>query len=150
MLFGQDVHDRFPSALDDIEGAGKCLALGEGTAGVLHCMRVMEVGLRALAGSLGIPYAPSWESYLSQISARIGAKHKTKGVKWKRDEKFYRNVSGDLLTVKQAWRNPTMHVGRKYSVEEADEVFKAVRTFMKQLGTKLCEPQVKALIRMLG
>jgi hypothetical protein len=150
MLFGQEVNDRFPSALDDIECAGKCLALGEGTACVLHCMRVMEVGLKALAASLNIPYAPSWEGYLTQINARIAAKRKTKGVKWKRDEKYYSNVSGDLLTVKQAWRNPTMHVGRKYSVEEAEEIFKAVRTFMKALAKKHCEPQVKKLIKMIS
>jgi hypothetical protein len=150
MLFGQDVNDRFPSAIDDIEGAGKCLALGEGTACVLHCMRVMEVGLRALAGSLGVPYAPSWESYLGQIAARIGAKRKTKGVKWRRDEKFYAGISGDLMTVKQAWRNPTMHVGRKYSIDEAEEIFIAVRRFMKVLATKCCEPNVKKLIKMLS
>jgi hypothetical protein len=102
MIFGKDVNDRFPMAIDDIEDAGKCLALGQGTACVLHTMRIIEVGLRALGKALNIPYAPSWESYLTQISANIAKKHKNKTAKWKRDEKFYRDLSGDLLTVKQA------------------------------------------------
>ncbi len=141
--FGTDVPNRFPAVIDDVEGAAKCLALGQGTASVLHLMRVLEVGLKALGQALGIPYAPSWESYLTQISTRIGAKHKTKGIQWKRDEKFYRDVSGDLLTIKQAWRNPTMHVGRKYSVDEAEEIFRATRSFMQALAKGLPKTVVK-------
>jgi hypothetical protein len=70
-LFGQLVADRFPDAADDISEAGKCLALQRGTAAVMHLMRVVEVGLKALAKFLRIPYAPSWESYLKQISDKI-------------------------------------------------------------------------------
>lgn len=136
-LFGSEVSMRFPKAIDDIEDAGKCVALGQGTACVMHLMRIMEVGLKSLAAALKIPYAPSWESYLRQIQTKIDAKRKTKGVQWKRDEKFFRDVSGDLLTVKQAWRNPTMHIERRYSADEAEEIFKAVRTLMQRLGTKL-------------
>lgn len=135
-LFGPEVTKKFPKAIDDIEEAGKCLALGCGTAAVMHLMRVMEVGLRELGKALKIPYAPSWESYLNQISARIAAKHKTKSIVWKRDEPFYRDVSGDLLTIKQAWRNPTMHVARKYSASEAEEIFRAVRRLMSRLASR--------------
>jgi hypothetical protein len=139
-LFGEDVAIKFQAANDDIEEAGRCLALGQGTATVLHLMRVLEVGLKALAKMLKIPYAPSWESYLTQIQTKIAAKHKTKGVQWKRDEAFFRDLSGDLMTIKQAWRNPTMHVVRKYSAEEAEEIFRAVRRLMQQLATKLPDP----------
>ena len=135
-LFGAGVVDKFPKAIDDIEDTGKCLALGLGTSAVMHLMRVMEVGLQDLAKSLGIPYAPSWESYLSQIQAKISTKHKRKGVRWKRDEKFYRDLSGDLLTVKQAWRNPTMHIDRRYNVDEAETIFNAVKALMQRLATK--------------
>lgn len=136
-LFGQKVFDKFPAAIDDVQGAGNCLALGEGTACVMHLMRVMEAGLKALAAGLKIPYAPSWESYLSQIQKKIDAKHKTKGVSWRRDEKFYRDVSGDLLTIKQAWRNPTMHIDRRYSQEEAEQIYLAVKPLLERLADKL-------------
>ena len=138
-LFGADVPIKFPNAIDDIEEAGKCLALDRGTAAVMHLMRVMECGLKGLALLLGIPYAPSWESYLKQIQAKI-SDHQSKDAEWKRDEVFYRDISGDLMTIKQAWRNPTMHVGRKYSAEEAEEIFRSVRTLMKHLATKIPDP----------
>jgi hypothetical protein len=138
-LFGQPVEFVFPNAIDDIEDSGKCLALGQGTACVMHLMRVMEAGLKALAKELGIPYAPSWESYLTQIQNKIGLPRKRKTAKWKRDEPFFRDLSGDLMTVKQAWRNPTMHIVRKYSAEEAEEIFRAVKRFMQHL-----EPRIKS------
>src|SRR5262249_39536541 len=54
-LFGEEVATKFVPANQDIEEAGKCLALSRGTATVFHLMRVMEAGLKALAKPLGIP-----------------------------------------------------------------------------------------------
>jgi hypothetical protein len=136
-LFGDVVHSRFPSASDDIEEAGKCLAFSRGTACVMHLMRVMEVGLKALAKPLGIPYAPSWESYLRQINTKMAVEYKKKPLGWRKREPFFRDISGDLVTVKHAWRNPSMHVVRKYSPEEADEILRAVRRFMQRLADGL-------------
>ncbi len=136
ILFGENVATKFPATSFDIEEAGKCLALDRATASVFHLVRVMELGLRALARGLGIPYAPSWESYLRQIETKISEKHGKKSRAWKRDEHFYRDVAGDLQLVKIAWRNPTMHVGRKYTPEEAEDVFRAVKAFMQRLSSK--------------
>lgn len=130
------VSDQFPSAIYDIEEAGKCLALDRSTACVFHLMRVMEVGLQRLAKDLGIPYAPSWESYINQINTRIALKHKKKGIKWKRDESYFKEIAGDLLTVKVAWRNPTMHIVRTYTPEEAEQIFAAVRTLMQRIAAR--------------
>jgi hypothetical protein len=137
--FGAAVADRFHAAIDDIEEASKCLALGRATAVVLHLVRVMEVGLKALAAvkPLAIEYAPSWESYLRLIQKKIDESHKDKPREWTKIEPFLRDISGDLLTVKQAWRNPTMHVDRKYAPEEAGEIFIAVRRFMQRLADGL-------------
>lgn len=136
-LFGAELNDNFPGAIDDIEDAGSCLSLNQGTACVMHLMRVMEVGLKSLAKELKIPYAPSWESYLTQIEKNIAAKHATKSTKWKKNEKFYRDISGDLMTIKQAWRNPTMHIDRRYNQEEAEQIFNAVKTLMQRMAAKL-------------
>lgn len=64
--FGEAVNSRFPSTSFDISEAGNCIASGRHTACVFHLMRVLEVGLKAFAFRWGIPYAPSWESYLKQ------------------------------------------------------------------------------------
>ena len=136
-LFGKAVLEIFPVATDDIQDAGRCLAFGQGTATVMHLMRVAEVGLKTLATALDIPYAASWEQYLKQIHKQIDAPHVTKSRKWKKNEKFFRDVSGDLMTIKQAWRNPTMHVDRKYYPDEAEVIFGAVRTLMQTLAEGL-------------
>jgi hypothetical protein len=138
-LFGEKTCMSFPSIADDAEDAGKCLCFRRGTATVFHLMRIMEAGLRCIAQPLGIPYAPSWESYIKQINSRIEGKHKSKGVQWKKDQAFFRDVMGDLTNVKIAWRNPTMHIDRRYSPDEAEDVFRAVKTFMQRLSTRFHE-----------
>lgn len=42
------VRDAFKAAQSDIDGALKCHAFGQDTACVFHCMRIAELGLRAL------------------------------------------------------------------------------------------------------
>ena len=141
--FGEDVFEAFPSAQKNIENAGKCLALGQGTASVFHLMRVMEAGLRALAKALDVQYMPSWEAYLTKIEKCIDEPHKNKSSAWKRKEPFYREIAGDLSKVKFAWRNPTMHIERDYEPWEAEEIYKAVRTFTQRLATKVRERRRK-------
>jgi hypothetical protein len=138
-LFGLGVYERFTSTIVDIEEAGKCLAFGRSTVCVFHLMRIMEAGLKSLAKGLEIPYAPSWESYLRQINTKMASPHAKKIRLWKKNEAFYRDAAGDLEMVKLAWRNPTMHIERTYSVEEAEDIFRAVRVFMKRLSIKFDE-----------
>ena len=149
-MFGDEVADKLPEAIPDIEDAGKCLACGQGTAAVFHSMRVMEAALKSLAKLLGIPYAPSWESYIRQIEDRIGEKHKSKTRKWKRDEAFFREMLGNLQSIKIGWRNPTMHIVRRYSEDEAEEIFVAVRSFVKRLSLKLPDPPKPRASRALS
>ncbi len=141
--FGGEVFEHFPSAIIEIEEASKCLALERSTAAVFHLMRAMEVALKATAGELGVAYAPSWEPYLKQIQDRIDQKWRKKGIKWKRDEPFFRDVLGHLQAVKVAWRNPTMHVINQYTLEQAEDIFNTVRVFMRHLATKLSENPTK-------
>lgn len=103
-LFGQEVSDVFPEAIDDIQDAGSALALGLSTSCVLHLMRVVDVGLKALAKELDVPYAPNWGVYLDKIKMNISTKHSLKPSEWKEKETFCRDLSGDLMTIKQAWR----------------------------------------------
>jgi hypothetical protein len=44
-----------------------------------------------------------------------------------------------LRAVKDAWRNPTMHVRIAYDEEESRDVWNTVRVFMRHLATKLEE-----------
>ena len=99
-------------------------------------MRVMEVALKVIGRDLGIPYAPSWEAYIRQIDAKISEKHAQKAPAWKRKEPFYKEVLGDLVAVKVAWRNPTMHIVNEYGTDKATTIYNAVMALMQRLADK--------------
>ncbi|WP_430444082.1 hypothetical protein [Sphingorhabdus contaminans] len=132
--FGEDVYNRFPSARIDIANAGKCIVLGQGTAGVFHLMRVMEVALKVMARKLGIPYAPSWESYINQINKNISQPHGQKPIAWKKLEPIFKEIIGDLTAIKTAWRNPTMHITNEYDVGKATNIYQAVMVLMQRMA----------------
>jgi len=137
-LFGEEVERVFPMAIDDIAEAGKCLAIGQGTAAVFHLMRVMEAGLKGLANELGVPYAPSWESYISQLEKILNSKNYSNLTDLQKAKRpFYHDALGDLSAIKLVWRNPTMHIVKSYDVNQAKMIFGAVGSFMKHLADKL-------------
>jgi hypothetical protein len=131
---GDDVVNRFPEILFDTEEAGKCLAMGRATACVFHLMRIMEAGLRAVAKALNIDVLANrtWDAVLKKIKATNEQQHP-------RDEwtNFYTEIVAKGYAVKDAWRNPTMHIEEKYTTEEALDIFRAVRGFLKHISTRL-------------
>ena len=136
--FGEKVENRFQIIVDDIRESSKCLALGRSTATVFHLMRVMEAGLRALAAELGIPYAPSWESYRKQLNKILNTNtynNLTSDQKAKRP--FYQDVLGDVIAIKTAWRNPTMHIVKSYDSTQAAVIYDVTKAFMQHLAAYL-------------
>ncbi len=137
-LFGPEVTTKFPSGVFDIAESGACLSVGRGTAAVFHLMRVMELGLNVVAKALDCsPHLPSWDAKLKKIEdALTGVKQPALPVEKVR---FFSEVLVRWRAVQTAWRNPTMHVEKKYTLEEARETFSAVRSFMRHLATQLAE-----------
>jgi hypothetical protein len=130
------VSTQFSSAAEDIAESGVCLALGRSTACVMHLQRVMEVGLQSLAAALSIPKQNDWGSYLRQIETELQQRLKRSGAR-SEDEQFYAEVKVTFDAVRRAWRNPTMHPEKVYTVERAEEILISVRSFMRHLATKL-------------
>jgi hypothetical protein len=135
---------RFPSPVRDIEEASKCFALNRYTATVFHLMRIMEVGLRVLAkslddSSLNPKTNPTWERILRKCRAELSKPLQERSPEWKADEPFFSGASARLMAIKDAWRNPTMHVEQTYTEETALDVFNHVQAFMRHLATKLYE-----------
>jgi hypothetical protein len=141
-LFGSAVDEKFPSARFDIEEAGKCLALGRATASVMHLMRAMELGLGYLAQALNLTLTTeNWNTILNDIEKEIRSRTKgTHGDQWKEDEPFFAEAATHFRLVKNAWRNHAAHARVKYTPEEADEIFRSVRSFMRHLAKRLNEP----------
>jgi hypothetical protein len=150
-LFGSEVSNAFPSASGDIEEAGTCLAFGRGTAAVFHLMRVLERGLRSLAETLHDPNLnpernPSWDSILKKFEAEQRKPIADRALVWRVDDKFFSEIHATLRAVKDGWRNPTLHVGRNYTPEQAIELFVATRSFMQRLATKIHEVPVSSVV----
>lgn len=144
-LFGQEVSDKFQSsAAFEIDEAAKCLALGRSTAAVFHLMRTMEIGIRALARSLSVPdpvkpAERNWGHILNAIWDGIEAKWPRTSDRLHGDGALFEDLYVSLDAVKNPWRNSTMHVEKKYTDEEAEHVFMAVRGFMRKLASRLDE-----------
>jgi hypothetical protein len=138
-LFGDAVITAFPSAIDDISEAVTCLALERSTACVMHLMRVVEVGLKSLAKTVGVVTRQNdWGAYIREIDKELATRMKVSG-KHTADEAFYAESSAQFGHVKTAWRNSTMHVQSSYSQARAEEILFAVKSFMAHLATKISE-----------
>jgi hypothetical protein len=142
--FGCDVTNKFISVLFELDEAGKCLALGRPTACVFHLMRIMEIGVRAIARCLQIPdpvkpAERNWGHILDEIWNGIAAKWPTTTDRMGGDGALFEELHASLDAVKNPWRNATMHVERKYTDDEAEHVFAAVRGFMMKLASRCDE-----------
>ena len=140
----EGVLNRFPSAAQDIEEASKCLALNRYTAVVFHLMRVMETGLGVVAATLNDPSIdpkshPNWQFIINRFQNELKKAQNQRAPEWQADEPFWSGVAVRLAAVKDAWRNPVMHVRGKYTEEEALDVWNHVQSFMRHLSTKLSE-----------
>jgi len=141
-LFGDDVANAFTSTSVDIEEAGRCFALERYTACVFHLMHVMEIGLRVLGATLKDSRLdprenPSWERILKKCREELEKKRENRAAEWAADDAFFSQATATLMAVKNAWRNPTMHVEINYTENQSEDVFNAVKAFMRSLATKL-------------
>ena len=143
-LFGVDFASKFQSAIFEVDEAGKCFALGRPTASVFHLMRVMEIGIAAMSRCLGIddpikPAQRNWGIILKEIWKGIEKNWQTPGDRMTGDGVLFESIYASLDAVKNPWRNATMHVETKYTDEEAENVFVAVRGLMKKIASRMNE-----------
>lgn len=140
--FGAEVSDKFPGDLAyEIDEANKCLAFDRSTAAVFHLMRAMEIGLVAVRRCLGIPESQksadrNWGAIIKLINSEVIQKAFCN----KPDDKpFFQEVHASLDAVKTAWRNPTMHVEKKYTMDEAEQIHGAVKGFFQKIASRMDE-----------
>lgn len=133
--FGDRVAAAFPSAEHDIVDAARCLIFDQPTAGAFHMMRALEVALKAFAKKLGVEYKPTWEGYFKGVEMAINKDYPTKTQTEKKNAPLYREILGDLMAVKLAWRNPTMHIERRYQSNEALQVFIASSILLDKIAS---------------
>lgn len=132
--FGPLVEKKFPAAIEDIEEAANCIAVGQSTASVFHVMRAMEVAVKRMGKKTGTAILEKeWGKILSDIGAYVTALPKTTPREKKRRAEWSA-AHANLYHVKQAWRNETMHPKKTYTREQAREVFASTKFFLNHLA----------------
>ena len=136
------VNTQFPHAIYDIQEAANCLALRRTTACVCHLMRVLEVGLRALARDLHVPWSNrnDWQDVINAIEGKIKLYEKGTGdlpADWREKRQFYADAATQFTHFKDAWRNYAMHFHAIYDDSKARTIFWSVGDFMRVLATRL-------------
>lgn len=139
-LFGKDVEERFPDKVpESIAEAGKCFAFGRYTACVYHLMCVLEVGVQELGDRLcgpGFNINRSWGKILKDVDRHVASMPMGTTAERNSQQKFA-EIVGYLGTIKDAWRNSTMHPKNTYTEEEAKVIFDATRMFMQKLAATI-------------
>jgi hypothetical protein len=145
-LFGQEVANKFPSTLNEIDEAGKCFALSRYTACVFHLMRILEIGIESVRKSLGIPDPVkdadrNWGAILRKLNDELRRRN-APPPQWPNatDKEFFAEAYASLDAVRNVWRNATTHVEKTYGEEQAEHIFAAVRGFRTDLYNALTEP----------
>jgi len=135
-----DFPSTFPTANADAVETVKCLGASRFTAAVFHSMRVLEVGIKALATKLGVAYDrqdKSWASVLTAIQEKIDDKFPAKGITQtnKARRRVYHQMVAHFNTFMKAWRDYTIHNPIRYKRETAISIISAVRAFMQAAVT---------------
>jgi hypothetical protein len=137
--FGEGVAQSFLEASADIAAASRCFALDEWTACVFHLMRVLEHGLRKLAGTVGLPPEAmeheNWKNIIDQIEKKIREMEALP----KSAEKIARlkNLSEAAIQFryfKDAWRNHVSHAHASYDNLTGPVVWTHVKEFMQSIA----------------
>ncbi|OMG55198.1 hypothetical protein BJN45_08645 [Azonexus hydrophilus] len=144
--FGELVQAQFPSAAYEIEEAAKCLAVSSDTAVAFHLMRTVELGIQAVSKCLGIPDPTkeaerNWGAILRKVKSAMAEFDSGTSKHWSNpaERDYFDSAYMTLDAVKNVWRNPTMHVDKKYNPDEAMSMFIAVRSFMTKLASRMDE-----------
>ena len=102
-------------------------------------------GVTALGKSLNEPTLDAsqnltWGNVLRRCAKELEKPFKQMSPVWQSDKQFYATATTKLFAVKDAWRNPNAHeLGEKYTDEEAEDIYRTTKSFMRHLATKLTE-----------
>jgi hypothetical protein len=136
----------FPSATYDAKEACRCYALERYTACVYHSMAVLQVGLYALSGDVGISLKfpvdlATWGDILRKIEAKIApyADLPRGDSLRERYDNLYSGAASHFRYLKDGWRDHVAHMREVYDPNKAHTALSHVRDFMESLSTRLHE-----------
>lgn len=100
--------------------------------------------IRAMSRCLGISDPTkggerSWANMLKKIKNRIDEKWPNSSDKMGGDGRTFDELYGTLAATNNPYRNSTMHLDQKYTMEEAEEIFSAVKAFTRRVANRMDE-----------
>lgn len=142
---GEETCGAYPSLRFDCDEAARCLGLGRPTASVFHSMRMIEIALGALSKRLDIPDPAkatdrNWGNMLKAIRAAIDTQYPPKGRLPNTQGALLEEVYASLDSIKNPWRNATMHVESVYTDDEARHIFACTIVLVQKMA-KLFDEQ---------
>jgi hypothetical protein len=90
-------------------------------------MRALEIVLKAFAEKLGAPFeSKNWGDIIAGIEPKLHTKNIEDA-----------EILAYLRSIKNAWRNSTMHVDRDYDAEQAFDILRSTKNFMLHVARRL-------------
>lgn len=149
---GPNIAAAFPSAVAELQEAGKCFALERYTATIFHYMRGIERVMRVLLPAVGVPHNPNspldtqtWETLIAQFEKSAEEiKNKCQGVRRRNATEFFSGVSAELRFFKDTVRNLTMHTRTPLgSEEDASGTMRRTMDFLARVAKYVSEDNSK-------
>lgn len=140
--FSLKIKQKFPEAARDMRDACQCYALDQWTASVYHSVRVLEMGLRAVAKHLGVTLPKDldlngWKSIEDAIRNKTAELQKQAKTQAESEYLvFLSKCSLDLGDFRNAWRNVVCHGRGHYDQQGALDILTRVRNFMDGVAAR--------------
>jgi hypothetical protein len=128
-FFPPEITAMFPAAAREVAEATRCYAFERNTACVFHLMRALEIALKAFADKLNAGFASgskNWGEVVAALEPRLNSKNTEDA-----------EILAYLRNIKNAWRNPTMHVERDYDAEQTYDILRNTRNLMLHVARRL-------------
>jgi hypothetical protein len=142
-LCGGALHQNIAISEEELDLAGRALALGLSTAAVSHAMRSIEASLHLIGKVLAIPFSVpvdlmEWANLTDRIAKEIKAQEQQPRSQAKSEQlKQFAELLVPADGFRLAWRNHVAHAREKYEDPEARRILGYCGHFLRKLSDGL-------------
>jgi hypothetical protein len=128
-IFDVEIPPSISGVTEDFDEAGKCIALERYTASVFHIGRFIEKTVIKIGDELGCTTIDKHGRALEWGKITANIRNKLDNMDPGDKKEKWSQVHAWLVSIKDAWRNPTMHPKRTYTEKEAKAVYQLARSY---------------------